>query len=469
MPPSPPNKLTRYYTVIAVVIVLTLAAFLKWKTIPRLDDNQALCKNCNVILISIDTLRQDHLGIYGYDKNTTPNIDEFAKKAIVFENAYTTAPWTLPAHASLFTSEYPEKLKVQNHTDYLSDNEVTIAEIFRKNGYATYGISPGGMFLDTSYGLTRGFDEFVKIGSGKPFWSDAKATFDLGSDYIKENTGKKFFLFLHTFQVHGPFGDSNPANGIIDTDKKGEFAKTQKSKQDSNLFNSQAIEKYDEDIKFTDEKIKKVFSQIDESKINKNTIVIVMSDHGEEFGEHGLVGFHSHSLFEELARIPLIIYIPNTTGRKIPESVSLLDIAPTLLGLTGIKSEKNFQGLNLSDLILNNQNQGNRAIFVQASLTPEELLDNLEDADQALSHVSGSQREVFLKLASKKGDNVKPPRGSAVILNQIKLIENPGQSYQLYDLNSDKLEQKNLIDDAKYQELTKSLENQLKEFHENNK
>lgn len=188
---------------ILVSSILGIVIFAKTKSTPKPEkkaQDTSLCNNCNIILISIDTLRADRLGIYGYSKDTSPNINDFFKNDLIFENAYSQTPWTLPSFASMLTSRYPDKIFVETPMDILNEKFLTLPQVLKNNGYYTTAIE-GGEFVTKNYGFGQGFDQFTEIKD----WKDGAQITQDAQKFLSENKDKKFFLFLRPFQVHDPY------------------------------------------------------------------------------------------------------------------------------------------------------------------------------------------------------------------------------------------------------------------------
>jgi hypothetical protein len=304
------------------------------------------CPNCNVILISIDMLRADHVGVYGYYKNTTPNLDRLANSGIFFKNTYSTAPWTLPSHASMFTGLYPMTHQARNPTSMLNVTIPTIASTLKAQGYTTAAFVGGG-YLDKRFGLWNGFDtyvvEWVNYSLPKEEIS-GKNVFRKAESLLGENRGK-FFLFLHTYQVHdyGNLQDDTFINKTLSDRYSEEINSGKILYLPTTFFASNATlqdkeqltyleGRYDSAIFDVDGQIKEFIDYLGWKGILNSTLIIITSDHGEAFAEHGY-GSHSNTLYEELLKVPLIILTPGYTPPQsaINATVSLVDLFPTII------------------------------------------------------------------------------------------------------------------------------------------
>jgi len=329
----------------------------------------------NVIVISIDTLRPDRMGAYGHragetGEGTTPFLDELASKGALFTNAVSTSSWTLPAHYALLTG-MPDELHDMVHDSMPPSPKIAmLAEILGREGYATGGFY-SGPYLHPFFGFARGFDRYEsclgfrtiydvpkeEIGT----WSQTEIRQSLaeteafsheavtsrevtekGLSFVREKGDRPFFLFLHYFDVHNDYVPPAPFNKLFDPGYTGWVdgrGVTRDPRYKSNMTPrdlENLLARYDGEIAWVDDNIRRLFSGIRkiDPKILENSIVIVTSDHGEAFLEHGEIG-HRHSLYEEEVKIPLIVSSPGRIedGARIDEAVTIYDIVPTLLDM----------------------------------------------------------------------------------------------------------------------------------------
>jgi arylsulfatase A-like enzyme len=297
----------------------------------------------NVILISLDTLRADHLGVYGYERPTSPFLDSLAEEGALFENVYAQSSWTLPSHLSMLFS-----LNSASHQVYFNDQKIdrslpSLASFLRNQGYVTLGFTGGG-YVSSIYGFAKGFDWYDEPVGGRkaPLGQDeAERLYEFTSDWLANNRDKPFFLFLHTFQIHGPYACPEPWNTMFleegaawdqialrrFLDQNGEdyaFSPAERSN---------IVGLYDGEIRYTDDMLLKPLAQrLKELGIYDNTMIIVTSDHGEEFNDHG-GWLHGRTVYDELIRVPLLIKFPRSSyrGQRIPAKTRLIDILPTVL------------------------------------------------------------------------------------------------------------------------------------------
>jgi len=324
----------------------------------------------NVILISVDTLRADHLGCYGYDFDTSPNIDKFSRESVMFENAKCQINWTLPSHISFLTSLYPSVFKKWTaNSSALEDKYLMLAEIMRNYRYKTAAFT-AGVWLTKKYGFKQGFDCFVD--NVKP--TNIENIFNkFGINWIKRQKNK-FFVFLHCYEPHAPYDPPKPFKEKFacrytplskltpyhynigeDLGKTGENARKWfwKAKDKTTILKT-IIGLYDGEIGYVDSEINKLFFRLKQLGLFDNTLIVFLSDHGEGFFEHDRFGHYN--LYEEVRHVPLIILLPKSMQRYnkqiIQNLVGLVDVMPTILQICQIPySEMPLQGVSLLDLI----------------------------------------------------------------------------------------------------------------------
>ena len=311
-----------------------------------------------VFLICADTLRADHLPTYGYKRNTAKNIHSFSKDGVVFKNAYSQSPWTLPSHMSLFTSLYEFNHAMKRGTMLSSRVNFLIEELSKQ--FSTRSLN-GGIYVAASFGFFRGFDYYKSISNDQGSSYAAKILFNLAIKDIENNNFPRSFYFLHTYQVHSPYNpeienlnvfNKNPKYTSLSAPTVGSNHRKQFAKLSKDMKYAY-IDLYDAEILEFDLWFGKFINYLKKKKIYSNSMIIFISDHGEEFYDHSGWG-HCHSLYNELIRVPLIIKFPKEEfkGRNEEKEVGLIDIMPTILNYYNISYDiKNVDGLDLLQVL----------------------------------------------------------------------------------------------------------------------
>lgn len=311
----------------------------------------------HIILVSIDTLRADHLSCYGYERQTTPILDSLASQGVLFELCQAQAPWTLPSHASIFTG-----LTVQSHGTTLSSGnehklDPTLASMpvfLHENGYRTAGFV-NVRFLTQPFGFAAGFDHFVfdpENGIKAEVTVNNAIAWLRAELAVQEETEESapLFMFIHFWDVHAPYDPPDPfANFFTDQirEARSEWAVGENDEVlnpgDRNLF----VARYDGSVSYVDYQLGILFNELRRLEISENTLVIITSDHGEEFLEHGGV-YHGETLFQEQLHVPLIISGPGLpAGETKSDPCGLFDLFPTMIGQTDFAIPDSLDGIDL--------------------------------------------------------------------------------------------------------------------------
>lgn len=326
----------------------------------------------NVLLISIDTLRADHLGCYGYGRPTSPEIDAFCEQSAVFEHTVAHAPSTLLSHTSLLTSRLPQHHGTSHIRNLpLADEVPTLATVLGRAGFATASFNSGGQ-LAAEFGLDQGF-EVYESGEHAFRWAvdrglawldrrsgSPRSEAGIPAEKSREAAEPPFFLFLHSYEVHLPYtpeprfselfddGYEGPLPDHISIELVQQINRGQVEIDDADLDHVRAV--YDAGIRSMDESFGRLLAGLAQRGLLESTLVVLTSDHGEEFAEHGMVAWHSHTLYEELLRVPLVMRVPGRTDRRpvrLPFRVRSIDMAPTVLELLGQPPQPSFHGRSL--------------------------------------------------------------------------------------------------------------------------
>jgi arylsulfatase A-like enzyme len=309
----------------------------------------------NVVLITVDTLRADHLGCYGYERNTSPRLEELCRSAWVFANAITPIPTTAPAHASILTGMHPSRHGLLTNGWKLEREAVTVAEILAANGYATQAFV-SVKHLAAKRGFAQGFQGFNDELERRYLLPAAEAT-RRALDWL-DATETPFFLWIHYWDPHAPYEPPEEADLFGDPAYAGSlahFADPPEGEVPTGLVaadRARVVSLYDGDIRNTDAMIGRLLDRLEERGWLDDSLVIVTADHGEVLDEkiasHRYGFDHGHFLFEGNLRVPLIVRMPHPAGgRGIPAPVSTLDVAPTILDVLGIPPPLPMDGRSL--------------------------------------------------------------------------------------------------------------------------
>jgi arylsulfatase A-like enzyme len=311
-------------------------------------------KEPSIILIAADALRADHLGCYGYGRRTSPAIDQFARESVLFEDAFSQASWTLPALASVFTSLYPSFHGATVWTTRLSSSIAPLPQILKRNGYAT-AATVNNPYLYPLYGLSEGFD-FYSYGQ-----SNIEDELQTITQRLNSLGNRKFFFFIHFLSPHSPYQAPHPfgdAFGASDDPKLDASNSTLNSIETSGRRLSAddrnyLISQYDGKLLYLDDVLNRLFTRVKQLGLYENTLIIFLSDHGEQFQEHGHL-LHGNSLYQEELRVPLIMKLPSSYGLaagRFPGTVRSIDIPATILDLIHVPLPDSFQGRSLAPFL----------------------------------------------------------------------------------------------------------------------
>ncbi len=369
-------------------------------------------EDLSVLFVLIDTLRADRLGIYGYARPTTPNLDALGRSGIVFTHVLSQSSWTKTSMASLWTATFPANNGIVRYSDGLPAEAVMPAELFRDAGYRTAGIWRNG-WVAPNFGFDQGFDFYVnprpgreraRLQRGNPSAGGlegndedvATSAFEFIDNYGRD----RFFLYLHLMDLH-------------------QYVYDDKAEQ----FGTSYSDVYDQSINWTDRLIAAVLAKLDDVGVLEKTLVVIAADHGEAFLEHGYEG-HARNLYGEVTRVPLLIALPFQLpqGIRVDAPVSNVDIWPTVLDLVGLPPLPGADG---------------------RSLVPEILAAARGGSD------GGGERPIFAHLDRRWG-RAKEESDPLVSVTEGSLrlllpLDDPGDA-ELYDLAADPGEKQNLAD-----------------------
>jgi arylsulfatase A-like enzyme len=373
----------RTVPVMLVVVVLAWLGTLaqrRWAEARAMEELPTAAAGApNIVLIILDTVRAASLSLYGYEKETSPELERWARRGVVFDNAISAAPWTLPSHATLFTGQLPPDHSADWQTP-LDERWPTLAEALRNRGYRTGGFVANLIYATWEHGLTRGFDHYedypfsfgmllrhtvpgrkltdarrLREILGNDEVIGRKPAAQLGHDFLSwlgRDSTRPFFAFLNYYDAHDPylppqdyyrkFAGRYREHLLSPLRRGGPFIR-RLSAEDLRL----EVAAYDGAIAYLDAELGKLFLELESRGILDRTLVIVTSDHGEEFGEHDAF-FHGHTLYRQTLHVPLMLLgLPGLpAGRRIPQTASLRDLPATVMGL--LQLPDSFPGNSLS-------------------------------------------------------------------------------------------------------------------------
>jgi arylsulfatase A-like enzyme len=338
----------------------------------------------NIVFITVDSLRADHLGCYGYKRDTSPHIDALSKKGTLFAQAIAQASWTTASVSSIITSLYPGHEREQLGRGVNAQDE-NLVRILKKNGYTTALFSNALTILDvTLANVKKDFDVF-NIQKGK-----ADTIVDSINRWLSGSFRKPVFLWAYLFDVHWPYRAASvysaeflsdglyPHQDVPITEVDGRkneffsFKRIPRCVAEGGITDtSYYVAKYDGGIKFADEQISRLLSILRDRGMDKNTLIVLFADHGESMTEHDFYFNHSHYLYEGLIRVPLIMVLPGKIpSQVIQPQIPMLSVMPTVLEILGIKNTKHMEGKSLLPLIEGDKKGGEEHVFSESSFGP---------------------------------------------------------------------------------------------------
>ena len=340
----------------------------------------------NIVLISIDTLRPDHLGCYGYTRNTSPSINKFAKESIRFTNCITPRTITSPAVTSILTGLYPQTHGVRRLCVPLNPKFATVVEYLKNAGYRTCGITCNRVLRRQLARLDSGFDMWDEDcphrGTKFGFPTYQKYAEDgnkVAYKWLEKNYDKPepFFLWIHYFEPHGPYNPPHVFQEythtplLIPAHEIPEYQRLEEITTDMVDVNKYIVE-YDKEIRYTDHYVGELIDRLKEMGVYENSLVIVTADHGESLTEHEFYINHGGYTYEACAKVPLLIklpdYVPNKSEKDdtvIEGQVSLIDLVPTMLDMAGVYQRSYLDGTSIIPVIEGMATQTHEQIFIE--------------------------------------------------------------------------------------------------------
>lgn len=363
----------------------------------------------NVVLISIDTCRSDHLSCYGYPRSTTPNIDAVAREGILFENVITPVASTLPAHCSMLTGMNPPYHGVHANNCYrLPESSNTLAEVLKEQGFTTAAFV-GAYALDSQFGLAQGFDTYdedmgeASAGPRALNERSAEAVNRAVLAWLEKHATERFFLFVHYYDAHSPYVPPEPYRSKL------------------------AGDAYAGEIAYADSQIGKLIDRLKRLELYDSTLLIITADHGEGLGQHG-EKWHAFFVYHDTTKVPLVIKSPGRTKAvRIVEKVGLIDIFPTVLASVGVTAGPKVHGRDLSPHFAGRTTRDHKRYFYSESLVPTIYRCNALFAleDQSWKYIQSARPELY-DLAHDPGEKknlfAQEPQRARAFRNRLRQL-----------------------------------------------
>ncbi|NOT30532.1 MAG: sulfatase, partial [Planctomycetes bacterium] len=404
----------------------------------------------NVILISLDTLRPDYLSCYGHARATSPAIDALAARGVRFMDASSSAPWTLPAHTTMFTGLYPSQHGVKDYAHRLAAEATTLAEVLGANDFQTFAVINTWNIANPSFEIFQGFApadvHYVKEtrptpGGGQVLENTGREVAETASELVRARaTGRPFFLFAHFYDAHTDFTPAPdyrrrfvaPYSGALDG-TTGQLYGLRAAGERLGPADLRFLhEMYEAEIRQLDDVLAGFFAFLEEQGLTDETLIVLTSDHGEEFQEHGGL-LHGRTQYQELLRVPLILAGPGLPrGAVVAQPVGLIDLMPTILAHLGLPQPAALDGLDL-------------AATWKGSALPERALFGEADHNNV---VDGKQVSDIKRMVRFRSETLHFDRHTA--------------RAQLFDLTQDPGEQRDLA--ASAPERVRALQERLARF-----
>ncbi len=356
----------------------------------------------NLVLISLDTVRRDHLATYGYERDTAPALDRLASEGTVFDNAFTQAVTTNPSHTSMLTGLYPHTHGSMDNGWRLRDDQLTLAQMLQEAGFATGAFVSGSPLLARASGLDRGFDTYDddfddRRRSGAITVERAISWLDGLPD------DRRYFVFVHLYDSHGPYMPNAEYEKLFESSDQGpplerlpRYQQVRGAPLIASLHVGYYVDRYDATIRYQDDAIARLLDKIDPD----TTAVVILSDHGETFDERYWQVDHGGQVFDEQIRIPLVARVPGRVPSRIENTVETTDLAPTFLDLLGLSRPEglDFQGRSLAPLLEGSPGWTDRYAFSGASSKSKRHEDRgyVLDEDQRIYSVRSPEWKLIL-------------------------------------------------------------------------
>ncbi len=418
----------------------------------------------DVLLITVDTLRRDALGSYGYPRPASPHLDALGSAGAVFENHYTVISTTAPAHATMFTGLYPRQHGLMKNGRALGGDLPSLPEFLRRSGYRT-GASIGAGILGSELGFQRGFEVFDEDfssavhrpeGKRREFERYGDSVVDRALQILAADDGRPLFLWVHLYDAHDPY---QPPQGFAFDAAAGLSFFAERSEPSAEFQRpllARMLAGYEAEVRWVDTQIGRLMSEWDAR--GKENLVVVTSDHGEGLGEHGYQG-HGFFLYEEQLQVPLFMRMEGRlpAQTRVQAQTSMVDLPGTMLDLLGLGGRELFGAGGFGDALLEQSAIESRTIFAERRFYTEDDL---------------RRRPALLKLALEHGQDARGSRGEKRVLIEAgwKFIWNSNEQHELYNLEQDPAERRSVAGKhpERVQAMAAALKNWLAEHPERN-
>jgi choline-sulfatase len=380
-----------------------------------------------VVLVVVDTLRADHLGMYGHARPTSPRMDAWVDRGVVFERAFATAPWTLPTFGSIYTGQLPTHhgagiivhedpddageavgaMMFDGHTKLfagLRPGAPALAAILGEHGYAT-GAVVNNPFLGPRFGVARGFQDYDHAAGNDVEMRRADAVVSRALEWIAAQGERPFFLMVHLFDPHMNYDAPPPFRGKFSATSSGAGGRVDLPVRDTETIRRYAARltaserefiaaAYDEEVAFVDQEVGRLLAALDRQGVLERALVVLTADHGEELFDHGGFG-HGHAMYDEVLRVPLIVWGRGVRPGRIAAPVSVIDIAPTVLDALGIAVPPTMDGGSLWPAIARGASVPSHTLYAECTGLEPERKTVIRWPHKLIVHHDGTSPQLF--------------------------------------------------------------------------
>ena len=361
-----------------------------------------------VVVYLVDTLRADHLSLYGYERDTSPELERFAEDGVVFDQAIAPSSWTKPSVASVFTSLLPAQHRCVQFYTPLDHSFVTFAEMLQGHGYGTGAVVTNELVLAREASFDQGFEYFARPDEPQR----ATQVVDAGLAYLTSRRGLPALLYLHTMDPHWPYTPPPPFDRRYPPAPAPGRAAAGPYDYEEPLDLDRIVAQYDGEVAYGDEQFGRFVRELQARGLYERALIVFLSDHGEEFLEHG-DWMHGHTLFEELIRVPLVVKFPGNrhAGRRVDRQVLLVDVLPTILRSQGLPLPSAATAGRPLDEALETGTDSTpveRPAVLQTKYREYVAYGVRTPVDKYVHHISPRDQELYLDLERDPSEQVGP-------------------------------------------------------------